>query len=93
MTTNTAVLDHVPPSELDPRIKAFWRPSELHRLGMGAHQTVLAAIQAGEIPAVKIGRKLLIPTAWIRRQMQLPDVDTETGTALDDRVAQTSAKS
>jgi hypothetical protein len=75
MEQNTAELDPVPPSELDPRRKPFWRPAEMKRLGMGSHQTVLDAIEAGDIPVTKVGRKLLIPTAWIRRQMQLPELD------------------
>jgi excisionase family DNA binding protein len=69
-TMNTAELD---PAELDPLQKPFWKPAELHRLGMGRHNTVLDAIDRGDIPAVKVGRKVLIPTSWIRRQLGLDD--------------------
>ena len=73
MATNTAALD---PDELDPNKKPFWKPAELHRLGFGHHTAVLHTIEAGDIQAVRIGRKRLIPTNWIRQQMQLPELPT-----------------
>lgn len=75
MEPNTAELDRVAAWELDPRRKPFWKPGELSRLGMGSHQTVLDAIEAEQIPCLRVGRKVLIPTSWLRRQMQLPDID------------------
>jgi hypothetical protein len=65
---NSAGID---PDELDPLKKPFWKTNELHRLGMGHQTAVLAAIKAGDIDAVRIGRKLLIPTAWVRRALGL----------------------
>lgn len=74
MERNIAQLDRVSADELDPRVKPFWKPSELHRLGLGSHQTVLAAIERKEIHALRVGRKILVPTAWLRAQMYLPEI-------------------
>lgn len=62
------------PDELDPMKKPFWSPSEVRRLGFGHQAWVLRAIREGEIEHIRIGRKFLIPTTWIRRQMGLPDL-------------------
>jgi hypothetical protein len=59
--------------ELDPLAKPFHKPAELHELGFGDRKTIREAIARGEIPVVRIGRKVLIPTAWVRRQLQLDD--------------------
>ena len=75
VTTNTADFDS---RELDPSVKPFWKPSEMHRLGLGSHRAVLYAIESGEIEAVRIGKRLLIPTMWIRRKMQLPDLPSSS---------------
>lgn len=29
------------------------------------------AVKAGEIPVVRAGRRMLVPTAWVRRTLQL----------------------
>lgn len=58
--------------QLDPKVKPFHKPSELVEYGFGDHKTILDAIRRGEIPCTRVGRKLLIPTAWVRRQI-LPD--------------------
>ncbi len=71
----TASLD---PSELDPAVKPFHAPRELAGLGFGDPKTVYAAIARGEIPVVRVGRKMLVPTAWIRRSMAL-DAPSRTG--------------
>src|SRR5262245_32831184 len=63
----------VKPEELDPLVKPFWGTRELHRVGLGHQRAVLAAIKDGSIPAVRIGRRFLIPTSWIRRTIGLDD--------------------
>lgn len=35
--------------------------------------TVYAAVARGEIPSVRIGRKILIPAAWVRQKAAVPD--------------------
>lgn len=35
------------------------------------HRTIRKAIEAGEIPAVRVGSTWRIPTAWIREQARL----------------------
>jgi excisionase family DNA binding protein len=61
------------PPHLDPAVKPFHKPMELVDLGFGEPKTIYAAIQRGEIPVVRVGRKMLVPTAWIRRAMALDD--------------------
>jgi hypothetical protein len=57
--------------ELDPAKKPWLRPDDLARCGFGDRKTVYSAIKAGQIPSTRIGRKLLVPTWWVRRQLQL----------------------
>lgn len=72
MPSNTAALDA---AELDPLVKPFWSTRELHRAGLGHQRAVLVAIRAGDIPYVKVGRRLLVPTAWVRKAMGLDESD------------------
>jgi hypothetical protein len=64
-------LDH---PDLDPATKPFHKPRELVDLGFASDmKTIYGAISRGEIPVVRVGRKMLVPTAWIRRAMGLDD--------------------
>ena len=57
---------------LDPYKNPFLRVQpDMVDLGWGDPKTIYAAIARGEIPTVKVGRKVLIPTAWVRRALQL----------------------
>lgn len=57
---------------LDPAFKPFHKPRELVDLGFASDmKTIYGAISRGEIPVVRVGRKMLVPTAWIRRAMGL----------------------
>jgi excisionase family DNA binding protein len=49
-------------------------------------KTVLASINRGEIPCTKLGRRWLIPLAWVERQEQAdsPPPATATAPALED---------
>ena len=40
-------------------------PDEIARATGSNVKTIHAAIRSGEIPATRIGRKLLVPTAWL----------------------------
>jgi hypothetical protein len=62
-------------ADLDPATKPFHKPRELIELGFASDlKTIYSAISRGEIPVVRVGRKMLVPTAWIRRAMGLdPD--------------------
>jgi excisionase family DNA binding protein len=71
--TNTAALDL--DAELDPGVNPWQKPDDLPRLGFGDRKTVYAAIKAGQIPSTRIGRKYLVPTWWVRRQLQLDGPD------------------
>jgi hypothetical protein len=35
-----------------------------------------SAIRSGELPHVKIGRRIAVPTAWLRRQLQIDEPHT-----------------
>jgi hypothetical protein len=32
-----------------------------------------AAIRSGELPHIKIGRRIAVPTAWLRRKLQIEE--------------------
>ena len=76
------------PSDLEDRLFADV-PEVASLTGMDA-RTVRAAAESGQIPSTKVGKKYLIPTAWIRAQMghaaplpaAMPDLD-----GLADQVA------
>lgn len=76
------------PSDLEERLFADV-PEVASLTGMDA-RTVRAAAESGQIPSTKVGKKYLIPTAWIRAQMgqsapmpaAMPDLD-----GLADQVA------
>jgi hypothetical protein len=59
--------------DFDPATKPFYKVAELSRLGFGDPKTLHAAIARKEIPVVRVGRKLLVPTAWVRRQLQIDE--------------------
>lgn len=55
----------------DPEEQPTMRVPELAAaLGL-AESTVYDAIARGELPSIKIGRRLLIPTAGVRRKLEL----------------------
>jgi excisionase family DNA binding protein len=39
-------------------------------LGIG-RSSAYAAIESGELPYVKIGRRIAVPTAWLRRKLHM----------------------
>jgi excisionase family DNA binding protein len=48
-------------------------------------RTIRAAAESGQIPATKVGKKYLIPTAWLRDQMSQSSVaGAAPGPNLDD---------
>ena len=38
-----------------------------------SRSSAYAAAKAGDIPTIRVGRRLLVPTAWVRRQLQLDE--------------------
>ena len=52
-------------------------------LGIGRRQTY-EGIHRGEIRAIRIGRRLLVPTSWVQEQLGLP---AEQFISIDDRQA------
>lgn len=55
---------------LDPQADPFLRPDVVAARWKLDRKTVLGAIKAGDIPATRVGRSLLIPTAWVLAQEQ-----------------------
>ncbi|MFI7195306.1 helix-turn-helix domain-containing protein [Nocardia nova] len=53
-------------------------PQVAQLLGLG-RSTVYAAVQSGQIPAIRIGHRVRIPSRWIRNAIQMdPPVDDNT---------------
>ena len=61
---------------LDPHPRPKRRPfcdiNLLVDLDLGDRKTLLRVVHAKEIPSTRIGRKILIPTAWVVRELD-PD--------------------
>ncbi|MFE9328563.1 helix-turn-helix domain-containing protein [Nocardia sp. NPDC052278] len=55
-------------------------PDAARLLGVG-RSTVYAAVKSGEVPAIRVGNRVRIPSRWIRQMLQLQaapgDNDTE----------------
>ena len=49
----------------DPTRQPFMSPDEIARATGSNVKTIHAAIRSGEIPATRIGRKVLVATAWL----------------------------
>lgn len=57
----------------DPSVKPLMTPMELIECGVLPHRktAIYGAIERGEIPSIRIGSRLLIPVAELRRQWGL----------------------
>jgi excisionase family DNA binding protein len=66
----------VPTAEERPTLNVW--PETGRLLGLSKAATY-AAVQSGELPAIRVGRRLLIPTAKLRRMLGLDD-DAPKGT-------------
>jgi hypothetical protein len=60
-------------SDLDPETRPFVKPAQLPALGFGSLKAIYRAIANEEIPALRQGHRLLVPTAWVRRVLQVDD--------------------
>jgi hypothetical protein len=56
----------VPPFDPD---KPFTSVATLVALGFGAERTVYEAIARRDIPSTTVGKKRLVPTSWVLRQL------------------------
>jgi hypothetical protein len=50
----------------------FVRVDDLADHGFGERKALYDAVRRGDIPSVRLGRKVLIPTTWVREAMRLP---------------------
>jgi hypothetical protein len=50
----------------------FVRVDDLAEHGFGERKSLYEAVKRGDIPSVRLGRKVLIPTTWVREAMRLP---------------------
>lgn len=58
---------------LDPTVRPTLSVDETARLLGVGRATAYAAVKAGDIPSIRIGRRLLVPTAALRRLLMLDD--------------------
>jgi hypothetical protein len=56
---------------LDPEKRPTLGVNDLSLIGFGHEITIRTAIKQGRIPNVGIGRTIQVPTAWVRRTLQL----------------------
>jgi hypothetical protein len=50
----------------------FVRVDDLADHGFGERKALYEAVRRGDIPSLRLGRKVLIPTTWVREAMRLP---------------------
>jgi excisionase family DNA binding protein len=58
---------------LDPNVRPTLTVDEVAVVLGIARSSAFAAVSKGEIPSVRIGRRLLVPTAALRRQLRLDE--------------------
>lgn len=58
---------------LDPEKQPTLGVEDLSAIGLGHITTIRTAIKEGRIPNVGIGRTIQVPTAWVRRKLQLDE--------------------
>ena len=66
-TTRSHTVDHMSSTQAPT---PFVQPIELAKRWGINHKTVLTAVHDGKIPATRVGRRLLIPRAWVEAQEQ-----------------------
>lgn len=67
---------NAPPQVPDPLNRATLTVTEVAELfGIGL-SAAYKAVKAGEIPAIRIGGRLLVPTAAVRRMLLVEDSDS-----------------
>lgn len=58
---------------LDPAVRPTCTIEEAARVLGVSRSVAYASAQAGTIPTIRLGRRLLVPTAALRRLLQLDD--------------------
>ena len=59
--------------DLDPRTHPTTSIEDTARVLGVAKSSAYVAVANGEIPSIRVGRRLLVPTAALRRMLQLAD--------------------
>lgn len=59
----------VPDPEVTPTVPVW--PDTAHILGIG-RATAYAGVRSGEIPSIRVGGRIVVPTAALRRLLGLP---------------------
>lgn len=67
----TQALKNLPTPEEQPTLTVD-EARPFYGLSRGA---MFAAVKRGEIPSIRVGRRILLPTAAVRRQLQVDPVD------------------
>ena len=60
--------------ELDPEVNPTMTVDEARVFLKLSRQTAYAGVKSGAIPSIRVGGRILIPTAGLRRLLQLDDV-------------------
>ncbi len=74
MTASRSPSAHIPTAEERPTLRL---DEVCGPLNMG-RSAVYAAAASGDIPTIRIGRRILVPTAALRRMLQLDEPTTPT---------------
>jgi excisionase family DNA binding protein len=59
--------------ELDPAVKPTMSVDEFAAITGVSRSSAFAAVHAGEVPAIRLGKRIRIPTAAVRRMLALDD--------------------
>lgn len=57
----------------DPKVQPTMTPAEVAPIFKASLPTIYQAIERGEIPSIRLGRKIVIPTAALRRLLSLDE--------------------
>ena len=71
---HTRAMTLIPKTEDQPTISVR-NYAEAVEVGLS---TAYASIAAGEVPVIRVGRRIRIPTAAVRRMLQLDTIDPDT---------------
>jgi hypothetical protein len=68
----SAVGRALPDAEVCPTVPPW--PTAGRAVGLTSRTATYAAIARGDLPSIRIGRKIRVPTAALRRMLELDDV-------------------
>jgi hypothetical protein len=57
----------------DPAVQPTMRVDEVKDVFQISRGAAYEAVKTGDIPSIRIGGRIVIPTSWVRRALQLDD--------------------